>query len=339
MCASQLNALLSGQSGEETGTERGIMMLRKKAALIAGFALLLLPVAGAAVEPGEGFVDVTGGKVWYRIVGSGPATPVLLLHGGPGFTSHYLEALGRLADERPVVFYDQLGAGRSERPEDLELWKAERFVEELAQLRAALELETVHLLGHSWGTMLAVDYLLTNPKGIRSVVLSSPALSIPRWLQDTNELREGFPPEIQEAMSRHEKAGTTDSEEYQAATMAFYQRHVCRLDPWPKEVQDAFAGFNPAVYGTMWGPSEFHATGNLKSYDRTDRLNEISIPVLLTAGRYDEATPETTRWYHELLPGSSLVIFEDSSHLAMVEEPDRYVDVVRQFFRTVENSK
>jgi proline iminopeptidase len=128
-----------------------MMMLRRTAALITGFAVLLLPVAAAAVEPGEGFVEVTGGRVWYRVVGSGAATPVLLLHGGPGFTSHYLEAVGRLADERPVVFYDQLGAGRSDRPEDLTLWKAERFVEELAQIRAALGLEKVHLLGHSWG--------------------------------------------------------------------------------------------------------------------------------------------------------------------------------------------
>lgn len=314
------------------------MMLRRTAALVAGLGVLL-PVMAAALEPGEGFVEVTGGKVWYRVVGSGEATPLLLLHGGPGFTSHYLEAVGRLADERPVIFYDQLGAGRSERPDDLALWKAERFVEELAQVREALGLETVHLLGHSWGTMLAVDYLLTGPKGVRSVVLSSPALSIPRWIQDTNRLRQAFPPEIQEAMSRHEEAGTTDSEEYQAATMAFYKRHVCRLASWPQEVQDAFAGFSPAVYGTMWGPSEFHATGNLKDYDRTDRLEEISIPVLFTAGRYDEATPETTRWYHELLPGSSLVIFENSSHLAMVEEADLYVEVVRHFLREVESGQ
>jgi proline iminopeptidase len=134
-------------------------------------------------------------------------------------------------------------------------------------------------------------------------------------------------------------AGTTGSEEYQGVTMAYYRRYVCRLDPWPKEVEDSFAGFNPAVYGTMWGPSEFYATGNLKDYDRTARLREIRVPVLFTAGRHDEATPETTRWYQELAPGSSLTVFENSAHLAMVEETSSYVDAIRQFLRSVEHRK
>ena len=244
-----------------------------------------------------------------------------------------------LSDERPVVFYDQLGAGRSERPADVTLWRVERFVEELAQLRKTLGLTRVHILGHSWGTQLAVDYLLTKPKGVRSVVLSSPALSIPRWIQDADRLRKTLPVEMQAVMGRHERAGTTDSEEYQGVMMAYYKRYLCRLDPWPKEVEDSFASFNPAVYGTMWGPSEFYATGSLKDYDRTPRLRELLLPVLFTAGRYDEATPETARWCHELAPGSSFVVFESSAHLAMVEETDRYVAVIREFIRGVERRR
>ena len=297
------------------------------------------PSGGRALAPGEGFIQVTGGKVWYRVVGAGQAIPILLLHGGPGFSSHYLDRLRLLSDERPVVFYDQLGAGRSERPADVTLWRVERFVEELAQLRKTLGLTRVHILGHSWGTQLAVDYLLTKPKGVRSVVLSSPALSIPRWIQDADRLRKTLPVEMQAVMGRHERAGTTDSEEYQGVMMAYYKRYLCRLDPWPKEVEDSFASFNPAVYGTMWGPSEFYATGNLKDYDRTSRLRELRLPVLFTAGRYDEATPETTRWYHELAPGSSFVVFESSAHLAMVEETDRYVAVIREFIRGVERRR
>ena len=307
-----------------------------RAARLGLVLLLLAPTPARALEPAEGFVQVPGGKVWYRVVGRGQATPLLILHGGPGFPSHYLTRLDRLSDERPIVFYDQLGAGRSERPTDPTLWKAERFVAELAAVRKALGLDVVHLLGHSWGTQLAVDYMLTKPRGVQTLVLSSPALSIPRWIQDSSNLRKALPPETQEAMARHEKAGTTDSDEYQAAVMAYYKRYVCRLDPWPQEVQDTFAGFSPAVYGAMWGPSEFYATGNLKDYDRTGRLREIRVPVLFTAGRHDEATPATTRWYHELLPGSSLVILENSSHLAMVEETDRYAAVVRQFLASHE---
>jgi len=297
------------------------------------------PSGGRALAPGEGFIQVTGGKVWYRVVGAGQAIPILLLHGGPGFSSHYLDRLRLLSDERPVVFYDQLGAGRSERPADVTLWRVERFVEELAQLRKTLGLTRVHILGHSWGTQLAVDYLLTKPKGVRSVVLSSPALSIPRWIQDADRLRKTLPVEMQAVMGRHERAGTTDSEEYQGVMMAYYKRYLCRLDPWPKEVEDSFASFNPAVYGTMWGPSEFYATGSLKDYDRTPRLRELLLPVLFTAGRYDEATPETARWCHELAPGSSFVVFESSAHLAMVEETDRYVAVIREFIRGVERRR
>jgi proline iminopeptidase len=311
-------------------------MGRAAAVVLSGLALSCTSGVDHGPVPGEGHLPVTGGKVWYRIVGTGRATPLLLLHGGPGFTSHYMESLRGLADERPVVFYDQLGAGRSEKPADSRLWRVERFVEEVAQVREALGLKSVHVLGHSWGTQLAVDYLLTGPKGVRSVILASPCLSVPRWIQDADRLRRTLPPDVQDVMARHEKAGTTGSEEYQQAAMTFYRRYVCRLDPWPRDVEDSFAQHNPVVYETMWGPSEFHATGNLRDYDRTHRLRELRLPVLYTAGRFDEATPEATRWYHELTPGSSFVVFENSSHLAMVEEPDRFIEVIRQFLREVE---
>ncbi len=293
--------------------------------------------ATAGLTPGEGYIEVTGGKVWYEVVGSGTATPLLLLHGGPGATSHYLGPLKRLADERPVIFYDQLGCGRSDRPEDSSLWQIDRFVEELAQVREALSLEKVHILGHSWGSMLVVEYLLTRqPTGVESLILAGPALSMPRWLEDTTKLVESLPPEIQATLKRHERAGTTDSAEYQEAEMEFNRRHLCRLDPWPPEMEQGFEEFGTAVFETMWGPSEFHATGNLKDFDRTERLSEINIPTLLTAGRYDEATPETSAWYQSFISGSRLEIFENSSHMTMLEEPDHYVQVVREFLHTVD---
>jgi proline iminopeptidase len=286
---------------------------------------------------GEGFVEVPGGKVWYEIVGSGPATPLLLLHGGPGAPSRYLDPLRALADERPVVFYDQLGGGKSDRPGDASLWTVERFVQELQAVRDGLGLDEVHLFGHSWGTMLAVEYMLTEPEGVESLILASPALDIPRWLEDTNRLKSELPEDVQAAIDRHEEAGTTDSEEYQAASMEFYRRHLCRSDPWPPELEEAFANFGWDVYATMWGPSEFHATGSLADFDVTDRLGEIEVPTLFTAGRYDEATPATTAWFQSLLPGSSLVIFEDSAHMTMLDERELYIRVVREFLRDVES--
>src|SRR6185369_3105488 len=151
-----------------------------------GALLALTMVLGCqkpGLKAGEGYVQVEGGRVWYRIVGSGTATPLLVLHGGPGMPSFYLKPLAALADERPVVFYDQLGAGHSERPNDAKLWRTERFIDELVRVRQALGLREIHLYGHSWGSMLATDYLLTHPTGIKSVIFAGPALSIPRWLK------------------------------------------------------------------------------------------------------------------------------------------------------------
>ncbi len=294
------------------------------------------PLAVADLPVEEGFVEVTGGRVWYRKYGSSDATPLLLLHGGPGASSHYLEPLRALADERPVILYDQLGSGRSERPDDLSLWTVERFMEELAQVREALGLERVHLLGHSWGSMLAADYLLGGAEGVESLILAGPALSIPRWLEDAAALRAKLPEDVQETLRVHEEAGTIGSEEYQEATGAYYRQYLLRVDPWPPEMDSVLVTWGTQVYEHMWGPTKFYATGTLKEYDRTDRLSEISVPTLFTCGRYDEATPKATEWYQSLVPGSRLVVFEDASHLTMLEQPFVYAQVVRDFLRGVE---
>lgn len=293
-------------------------------------------MTSATYEVREGYVPVPGGQVWYKIVGSGDAVPLLTLHGGPGAPHDYLEPLAELANERPVVFYDQLGCGNSDQPDDNSLWRIERFVEELGQVRAALGLERVHLLGQSWGTMLATDYALTRPAGLTSLIMADPALSTPRFMADTAALRAALPDEVQEILDRHEAAGTTTSEEYEAATMVFYQRHMCRLDPWPDPLMRSFTRLSQSVYNYMWGPNEFFITGTLKGYDRTERLREIPVPTLFLCGRYDEATPEATEWYRSLLPASVLVIFEQSSHMPHIEEPEHYLQVVRNFLKRVE---
>jgi proline-specific peptidase len=300
--------------------------------------LLALTACGgeAGLSPGEGYLEVPGGRVWYRIEGSGTATPLLLLHGGPGATHHYLKPLAALADERPVIFYDQLGSGRSDRPTDTTLWRVERFVEELAAVRQALGLDEVHLLGHSWGAMLAVDYLLTKPAGVRSVILASPALSTARWVADADSLVRTMPDSIQAVIAKHEAAGTTTDPEYQAAVIAFYQRYLARRQPWSADLDSTMRGFGTPLYNYMWGPSEFTATGTLQSYDRTDRLSELTLPVLFTTGRHDEAVPGTVAFYQMRVPGARLVVLDHSAHLTMQDEPERNVEIVRQFLHDVE---
>jgi len=288
----------------------------------------------------EGFIQVAGGQVWYRIAGAKQkGTPLLILHGGPGCPHDYLEPLEALADERPVIFYDQLGCGLSDLPDDTTLWRTERFVEELKQVRTALKLEKVHLLGQSWGTMLAVEYLLTKPRGVQSLVLSGPYLSTERFVADCRIYVDQLPDEHRLAILKGEAEKVYDSPEYQAALTAFYQRHVCRVNPWPDCLNRSFAKFGAGVYRYMWGPSEFTQTGTLHGRDLVSDLKNITIPTLFTCGQWDEATPATTKYYQTNLPGSEIVIFEEASHAHHIEKTVEYLKVVRAFLTKSETNK
>jgi len=284
----------------------------------------------------EGFIPVTGGKVWYRITGDGPGIPLLVLHGGPGGMSNDKDPLRNIGNERPIIHYDQLGCGNSERPTDLSLWTVERYVEELGQVREALGLDEVHILGHSWGTMLASSYLLTNPRGVRSVVFSGPALHSRMWERDQRNYLKQFPQEMQAIIEHHEREKTTEAKEYQDAMYTFYKRHVCRLDPWPKEMAEEFDKMNQQVYNYMWGASEFTVTGTLQDFDVTERLAEIDLPALFTCGQYDEATPITTEYYASLMPGSEFYVFENCSHTPGAEDPEAYESKIRDFLNRQE---
>jgi proline-specific peptidase len=290
----------------------------------------------------EGRVPYAGGETWYRIVGGRDEPgklPLLCLHGGPGAPHDYLEPLGRLADTgRRVIFYDQIGGGRSWIEAHPSTWTVELFVGEVGAVREALGLDRIHLFGSSWGGMLAMEYALTQPEGLASLVLSSSPPSIPAWAEETNRLRRELPADVQRVLDDHEAAGTIDSPEYEEAAMEFYKRHVCRLDPWPDYLQRTFVGLreHPEVYTTMQGPNEFVITGTLKDWDIADRLGEIRLPTLITAGRQDEFTPRQAETLHAGIAGSELVTFEHSSHMQFAEEPERYLEVVATFLGRVE---
>jgi proline iminopeptidase len=288
------------------------------------------------LKPTEGFLTIHGGKLWYRIVGTGTGTPLLVLHGGPAVPSYYLKPLAGLGKDRPVIFYDQLGCGKSPARTDSTQWTIPQFVDELAQVRKDLNLTTVDLYGHSWGSILAVEYLKTNPKGVRSCILAGPALSIPRWSHDADSLKQTLPDSIQSIIARDEAAGTTDSKEYQAAMGVFYSMYLARKQPWSPDIDSAFMQMNPAIYGFMNGPSEFTTTGTLKGYDCTDYLHNISIPTLFICGQYDEAVPATTKYYQSLVPKSQIVIVPNAGHLAMDDDSTFYVNAVGRFLREVD---
>ena len=297
---------------------------------------------GTAIPTQEGFVSFHGHNVWHRIVGGREEAgklPLLCLHGGPGAPHDYLEPLEAIAATgRRVIFYDQLGCGNSDQPHKPSMWTIDLFVEEVGVVRRALGLERVHIVGQSWGGMLAMEYALTQPSGLASLVVADSPASMPQWASEADRLRAELPPEVQQTLLKHEAAGTVDSPEYQEAMLEFYRRHLCRLDPWPEYVSRAFEklGRNPEVYHTMIGPSEFHVIGTLKEWTIVSRLGEIRVPTLVIGGRYDEATPAITETVHRGIPGSDWVIFENSSHLPHVEETERYLQVLGRFLNRVE---
>jgi len=289
------------------------------------------------MSPRAGYIEVEGGRVWYRISGAGNEIPLILLHGGPGAPSYYLNPLEGVSKDRPVVFYDQLGAGRSDRPIDVSLWTIGRFVRELDNVRDALGLAQIHLFGHSWGSMLALDYMLTKPEGVRSLILASPVMSARRWAEDADRLLGQLPNDLQMAIRDHDAASTTDDPAYEEAMMEYYKRYFSRSDPWSPDLQRAFAELNTDLYGLMWGPSELAATGTLKDYEREEVLPNLDLPVLFTTGRYDEATPATVEHYKSLVPDSRIAIFENSAHMTMLDEPLAYVETIREFLNNVDS--
>ena len=290
-----------------------------------------------SIESREGRIPVNGGEVWYRVVGSGDAIPLLTLHGGPGAGHDYLESLEALADERPVIFYDQLGCGLSDKPDDPSIWRIERFAREVDEVRAALGLDRVHLLGQSWGGWLSIEYMLSQPSGIVSLTLASTSSSTSQFVREANKLIDELPSEMRDAIREGDRKGDYESPEYIRAMDEFYHRHVCRLDPWPDAMQRTGANLEGnQVYLTMNGPNEFTVIGNLKEWDRTERLSEIQVPTLITVGRYDEITPVCAETMHARISGSEIRVFEQSGHCAHLEEAETYMPVLRDFLHRAE---
>ncbi|HET9091526.1 MAG TPA: proline iminopeptidase-family hydrolase [Acidimicrobiales bacterium] len=292
----------------------------------------------------EGLVDLGGFRTWYGVVGEldpggggGPA-PLVVLHGGPGATHDYLLPLAALAESgRAVVFYDQVGNGRSSHFPDrgAEFYTVQLFVAELAGLVAHLGIsQRYHVLGQSWGGFLAQEHALTSPPGLSSLVLSNTAASFPHFVAECNRLRGELPPDVEATLRRHEAAGTTDDPEYARACAVFYGRHVCRLpEPWPEPVRASFGAIeeDPTVYHTTNGPSEFHVVGSFRHWESLGRLPAIGVPTLVLSGRHDEATPSLQAELVAGLARAEQVVLEGASHLSMWEQPEAYLGAVSDF--------
>ncbi len=284
----------------------------------------------------EGCIDVPGGRIWYESMGTSPRK-LLLLHGGPGGNCEDLRPLMELAAaDFHVVRFDQLGSWRSDQPDDTSLWNVPRFVAEVESVRQALDWERMHLLGQSWGAILALEYALHHQDRLHSLVLASGGASVPEIVAGMNLWREALPAETQATMTDHEARATYDHPDYLAAVEVLYRRHLCRTWPFPEALSTAMAHIAMPVYGSMWGPNEFTCTGSLRDWDRTERLGEIEVPTLITVGEFDEVHPSCAETMQRGIRGSRLVQFAQASHTVHVEQPMAYWAEVQRFLLNVD---
>lgn len=281
----------------------------------------------------EGTITVPGGHVWFKRVGGGVGLPLLVVHGGPGLPHEYLRSLERLADEREVIFWDQLGCGKSKCPPNRQLWTMERSVAEMDAVVQGLGLHRFHIFGNSWGGMLAQQYALDMASGAVSLTISNSIASIPQFADMVARLKANLDPATQAAIDRHEAAGTTQSPEYQAAIRIWNETYLCRVRPWPRDLENAFRDMGNEIFETMFGPSDFHIVGTIRNWHVFDRLPEIAVPTLVLAGRYDECVPEHMEEMHRRIAGSRFELFEASAHMPFIEEPERFDTVIRDFLR------
>lgn len=299
----------------------------------APLAQTMARASTSKVDDETGYADVPNGRVWWRRVGNGPKTPLLLLHGGPGTGHNYLLPMKALADERPVIFYDQLGCGLSDAPEDESLYRIPRFVDEVDALRKALKLDRVVLFGSSWGGLLAIEYMVTgHGTGVEKLILAGALASVPQATIGINRLVDNLPNGAGKRIRELEAKGMQASEEYQSLVGLFYATHLCRKDPPPPEVEATIANLakSPA-YRVLNGPNEFTITGVIKDWERRPDLGKIHVPTLITTGEFDEVTLDCSEAIHTGIAGSQLTVMPGCSHLTMLEQPDAYNAIVRNF--------
>jgi proline iminopeptidase len=285
---------------------------------------------------GEGYVDVTGGKVWYGIMGEGTKRPFICLHGGPGGTSRSYFHLSDIANDRPVILIDQLGGGQSTHHMDTSLLKVEAFVEQVKAVVDDLGLKEFYITGHSWGTALALEYYTAYPSGVKGIVFNSPYFKTDLWIKGTNALVAEMPDSIQLAIRKADQDSIYDSESYNNANDYFVSQHILRTERKEHPFDSVKAKGNSFIYHYMWGPSEFRATGTLRDYDNLKALENITVPVLFTTGEFDESRPVDVKKFVDTVGGAKYVEIPGAGHASLSDNLPAYVKAHREFANNVD---
>ena len=284
-------------------------------------------------------------KVWTKRVGNNPKMKVLLLHGGPGFNHEYLECFdGYLPKEGIEYFYyDQLESYYSDQPNDSTLWTIEHFVDEVDQVREALQLnkDNFYLYGSSWGGMLAMEYALKHQDNLKGLIISNMVASIPVYEKYAAEvLGPQLPPEVYKEIKAMEANNDFANPKYEELVMThYYPEHVLRMpvENWPDPVMRTFKHYNANIYVFMQGYSEFGVTGNasLKGWDISDRLKEISVPTLTIGATYDTMDPKYMEWMSTEVQKGRFLLCPNGSHLAMYDDQKNYFEGLVNFVKDV----
>jgi proline iminopeptidase len=284
-------------------------------------------------------VPVVAGKykVWTKKLGTG-SVKVLLLHGGPGFSHEYLEAFESFLPQAGIemYYYDQLGCNNSDQPDDPSLWTLARYTEEVEEVRRALGLEHFVLYGHSWGGILAIEYALKYQENLRGLVISNMTAGVQAYLRRADFIKRHLPPDTQARLAALEAKEDHDSPEYQNLMMnELYTKTLCRTHPWPEPVSRTFRHVNDKIYNLMQGKSEFLVTGNLKDWERWDRLPDIGVKTLTVGAQYDEMDPEDMKKMAALIPHADYAFCPNGSHFCMWDDQKIYFEHLMGFLHTV----
>jgi proline iminopeptidase len=321
----------------------GVPALRLAAQPAAGFDSLSHADAlnpGGIRIGGIRMIAVAGGKykVWTKRIGSGPVK-VLLLHGGPGFPHDYMEAMESFLPQAGIemYYYDQLGVGNSDTPDDPALWTLPRYLTEVEEVRQGLGLDQFVLLGHSWGGILAMEYALHYQQHLRALVISNMCAGTQSYLKRTAALKvQLLSPGLLARFNAMEAAKDYDNPEYaRIVEENLYPQMICRLKPWPEPVTRAFRLGNQKIYNQMQGKSEFEVTGNLKDWERWDRLHEIKVKALTIGATHDEMDPADMQKMATLMPNAVSCICPNGSHMAFWDDQVVYFHYLLGFLGRV----
>src|SRR6186713_2668286 len=310
--------------------------------------------ASAPKSPDTAYQIKTGGSqmiqidgkynVWTKKIGDGKIK-VLLLHGGPGFSHDYFECFEDFLPKEgaEIYYYDQLGSGNSDNPSDTALWNVPRFVEEVEQVRKALGLDSFYLLGHSWGGMLAMEYLQKYQGHVKGAILSNMTAGMKSYITYSAQLKKKlFTEQDIKTYDSLDKLKLYDSPQYQELLMnKLYTQVICRIpvENWPEPLMRAFKKANHTVYIQMQGVDEFHVTGNFKDWEMWDRLPNIKVPTLVLGGVYDEMNPDDMKKEGQLIPNSRTYLCPNGSHLSMYDDQQNYFKNLLDFLKDVEGNK